>query len=124
MVDRVLHSEDKKKCGLTFKFTLDVPFSVSMKEADADKFKFNVGQKNDDVSRVLREILLREVNINSKRDLDIFLAPATDLARELFYKKLGVSRTTPFSVVVEKSVLKFNKRQQKIIDEEVKLKEK
>lgn len=112
MVNRVTHLEDKKKCGLTFKIVIDVPFSVSIKEADAEKFKFNVGQKNKDVSSVLRDILFKETDIKNKRDLDIFFAEATDLARDLIYKKLGVSRTLPFSSIFEKAAIKFNKKEQ------------
>jgi hypothetical protein len=108
-LERIIHREDKKKCGLTFKFSLDVPFSISLKEGDAEKFKFNVANSNDDVSKVLRDILFKKMGLNSKRELDIFLAKATDLSRELIYDKIGVNRLVSFSEIFEKEVLEFNK---------------
>lgn len=109
----MIHTEDKKKCGLTFKFSLDVPFSLSIKEADAERFKQNVGNNNNDVSKILRDILFKEMKITSKRELDIFLAPATDTARNLIYTKIGASRTNSFSKTFEKVILKFNRKYRK-----------
>jgi len=99
--------EERSRCGLTFKIMLEIPLSIAAPESFSDKFIQFVLNNNDDVSKVLRDLLFEELKITNKKELNLFFEKQIIQARENIYNKLNVRRDNPFSRVLTAKITKL-----------------
>jgi hypothetical protein len=99
----------KAKCAITFKFPVEIPFSISTTDKISEDFKYAVGQNALETSAVIRNLLFKELGIKTRKDIDDMMERVINEGREIIYKRLNVNKKMPFSKVAESKMLKYIK---------------
>lgn len=109
MPDRVQHSQDKKRPGLTFIVPLEITFSVSTDYKTVEDFKNAVDNLNLSYSDVLRNFLYELAGIKGdKASLYAFCDEYIEMMKKKFYREAGVKpREKSFSIIIENKMKKY-----------------
>jgi len=114
MAYRKKPGEERSLCSLTFKIPLDVSFSVSAPPSVSDKFILEVANNNDDVSKVLRDFLFKELKISKRKDIDDLMEKPIRQARDIIYERMNANRRkNPFSQILLNHINKYLKKGEK-----------
>ena len=109
-MERIKYLENKKKSNLNFKLQVEIPFSISISNKLSDKFNFITKNDNDDVSKVLRKILLKKLNLKDKREFDLLFEEDINNTRDKIYERLHINRANSFSKIMTEEVTIYMKK--------------
>ncbi len=109
MPKRKINSEEKAIPRLSFKVPVEIVFSLSIDYKTAEDFKVSTGNKDDSVSKGLRDILFDKLGVKNKEGFNNWMFSLSKEAKQKIYNKLGVSRDKSFSQIIVEEMKKYPK---------------
>ena len=92
MPTRKKPGEEKKESGLIFQLPITLAFSIAATPSIAEEFKFLVNNNNENVSQVLRDFLLKRLNIKDLVEFNIRMDKSVKLAKQIIFEELKCDR--------------------------------
>lgn len=96
MGNRVLPGQEKVLPLLSFKFPIELTFSIGTTEKLRNQITGDIANLNQDFTTVCRALLLRDLGLKTKADIDLYFSAEIRSAKSKIYNHLGICRGKSF----------------------------